>query len=151
MRRLLLPLLLLVLPLSALAAVELGVEGRAPTRIEDVYLRDGVCYLAIDDLLAAVGLSGRWDGVKHLYRITTRSGTATLAPGSRTLQYGDLAIPLAHPPRFIDGRLRVPEEVAAEHLSRLAGTTVYYRNLNPGEGERGSKLPPPGPIVKPRP
>jgi N-acetylmuramoyl-L-alanine amidase len=151
MQKFICSVILALLPFSSFAAVEIGLEGRSPTRIDEVYLRDGACYLAIDDLLAAVGLSGRWDGVKHLYRINTRAGAATLAPGSRTLRLADTAIPLEHAPRFIDGRLRVGEELAAEHLGRLVGATVFYRNLDPGQGETGSKLPAQKPLAIPKP
>lgn len=143
MKRLILAsMLFLALPLPALATVEIATAGRAPTQIGEVYLRDGVSYLAIDDLLAPLGLKGRWDAVDHVYRINTPAGTAILSPGSHFLRLGDRAIPLEHKPRFIDGRLRVAEEVAALHLARLVQQPVDYRNLNPGEGRTASKAAP---------
>lgn len=135
-------MLLLTLPLPVLATVEIALEGRAPTQIGEVYLRDGVSYLAIDDLLTPLGLKGRWDAVEHVYRINTPAGTAVLSPGSHFLRLGDRAIPLEHKPRFIDGRLRVAEEVAALHLERLAQQPVVYRNLNPGQGQTAAKATP---------
>ncbi len=143
MKRLILSLiLLLTLPAASLATVEIAVAGRAPTQIGEVYLRDGISYLAIDDLLAPLGLKGRWDAVDHVYRIATPGGSAILSPGSQYLRLGDRAIPLEHKPRFIDGRLRVAEEVAILHLGRLAQQPVDYRNLNPGQGQTASKAAP---------
>jgi len=141
-RSLLFAMLLLSLPLPALATVEVATAGNPPTQIGEVYLRDGISYLAIDDLLAPLGLKGRWDAVEHVYRINTPGGTAVLSPGSHYLRLGDRAIPLEHKPRFIDGRLRVAEEVAALHLERLVQQPVVYRNLNPGQGETASKATP---------
>ncbi|OGR32365.1 MAG: hypothetical protein A2091_00460 [Desulfuromonadales bacterium GWD2_61_12] len=143
MKRLILfSMLLLVLPAAATATVEIAIAGRAPTQIGEVYLRDGISYLAIDDLLAPLGLKGRWDAVDHVYRIATPAGSAILSPGSHYLRLGDRAIPLEHKPRFIDGRLRVAEEVAILHLGRLAQQPVDYRNLNPGQGQTAAKAAP---------
>lgn len=123
----------------ALAVVEYGPAGAPPATIRDVYLRDGVAYVAIDEVLAPLGLTGAWDSVEHLYRIETPAGTAVISPGSQFLRVGDRYIPLQHRPRFLDGRLRVPEELAAEQLPRLLRREVTFVNLNPGVSSEPAK------------
>lgn len=129
----LVPIVLLSLALAATAdaAVELALSGEPPVRIGDVYLRDGVPYLPVDEVLPPLGLSGQWDSVEHVYRIRTPRGTAVISPGSHYLKLGERFVPLAHPPRFIDGRLRVAEALVATDLPGLLGLPVHYRNLDP--------------------
>ncbi len=131
MLRLLLVLLLLLSSFPAHAAVELARKGDPAVTIKEVYLRDGISYLAIGDVLSSLHLRGSWDGVAHVYRIKTPRGTALISPGSHYLRLGNQFIPLSHRPRFIDGRLRVPEDFITAHLAALLGQPVFYRNLNP--------------------
>ena len=134
MRRLFIPilcLLVLLLPNLARATVELARQGEPPQAINEVYLQDGVDFLALDDVLPAVGLSGSWDSVRHVYTIVTPAGKATLFPGGHYLNLGDRFIPLSRPARFIDGRLRIPEDFVTGPLAQLLGGNVYYRNLQP--------------------
>jgi N-acetylmuramoyl-L-alanine amidase len=123
--------LLLLLPLPAHASVELALTGQPPVTIKEVYLRDGMSYLAVNDVLAPLHLSGHWDSVEHVYRIETPRGTAVISPGSHYLRIGGNFIPLSHLPRFIDGRLRVAEDFVTAQMPNLLGVSVYYRNLNP--------------------
>lgn len=129
------PVLLLLLTLASQseASVEIALAGKPTANVDEVYLRDGVAYLAIDDVLPVLDLSGRWDSVAHVYRIRTFRGTAVISPGSHYLRLGERFVPLAHPPRFIDGRLRVAEDFVSSHLPGLLGLSVHYRNLNPPE------------------
>ena len=134
MQRLLLPLLclpLLLVPVSVQAAAELALVGQPPQVIAEVYLQDGIAFLALDDLLPALGLSGHWDSVRHTYAMRTPRGTATLFPGGHYLNLGDSFLPISQPARFIDGRLRVPEDFVTGPLANLLGSRVYYRNLQP--------------------
>ncbi len=124
-------LLLLLLAAPAGAAVELALGGRSPVTIDEVYHRDGVAYLPVDDVLPVLKLSGKWDSVAHLYRIKTSYGTAIISPGSQFLRLGERYVPLEHSPRFIDGRLRIPEEFLTVHLPNLVDQSIYYRNLHP--------------------
>lgn len=117
--------------LPALAVVELALEGEPPAKIEEVYLRDGASFLAIDDVLQPLGLSGKWDAVDHVYRIRSPRGTAIISPGSRFLKLGERFVPLKNKPRFIDSRLRVSELFVTKHLSDLVGERIFYRNLDP--------------------
>lgn len=126
-----LPLVLLCLVLPAEAVVQLGPAGQPPVTIEEVYLHDGVPFLAIDDVLPALELSGDWDSVEHVYRIRTPRGTAVISPGSDYLRLGERFIPLTHRPRFIDGRLRVAEDFVTVQLPALLDRPVSYHNLNP--------------------
>jgi N-acetylmuramoyl-L-alanine amidase len=119
------------------AAVELGLDGQTPVSIDEVYRRDGTFYLALDDILPPLGLSGQWQSVKHVYRIRTPRGTAVISPGSHFLRLGDDLTPLRQPPRFIDGRLRVSEDFLNDHLQPLLGQAIAYRNLDPS-GENGN-------------
>ncbi len=125
--------LLLAIAVPAGAAVEVAPDGLPPVTLNEVYLRDGIPYLALDDVLPALGLRGEWDAVRHLYVITAPQGKATLFAGSRYLNLENRYLPLAHPPRFIDRRLRVSEDFVTGPLSRLIGGRVFYRNLNPAE------------------
>lgn len=133
-RSLMLLLLLLGLAVGAQARVELGLPGQPPATIDEVYLREGVAYLAVEDVLGQTKLSGQWDSVEHLYRIQTPAGTAVISPGSHYLRLGERFVPLRHPPRFIDGRLRVPEEFVTGQLPSLLGGPVHYLNLDPQQG-----------------
>jgi N-acetylmuramoyl-L-alanine amidase len=127
-------MLFLLCCLPALAVVELALEGEPPAIIEEVYLRDGESFLAVDDVLQPLGLSGKWDAVDHVYRIRSPRGTATISPGSSFLKLGERFIPLKNKPRFIDSRLRVSELFVTKHLSDLVGERLYYRNLDPNSG-----------------
>lgn len=144
MQRLLFPvlLLLLLLPIPVRAAVELARDGQPPQTIQEVYLQGGVDFLALDDILPAIGLGGYWDSVRHLYLIRTPQGRATLFPGGHYLRIGDRFLPLSHPARFIDGRLRVPEDFVTGPLASLLGARLYYRNLQPPAAptDQGSSL-----------
>jgi len=113
------------------AAVELSLQGRQPQIIRDVYIQDGVAYFAIDDVLPALGMSGYWDSVAHLYKMKTPSGRATFFPDGKYLRVGERFYPIEHHPRFIDGRLRIAEDFVLEQLAELLPTPIYYRNLNP--------------------
>ncbi|MBN2643998.1 MAG: N-acetylmuramoyl-L-alanine amidase [Desulfuromonadaceae bacterium] len=121
--------LLLAAPL--LADVELSRQGAPVQRLSEVYLYDGVPYLAIDDVLPALKLSGYWNSIDHRYYLRLPSGTATFFPGSRYLQLGERFIPLTHSARFIDGRLRVAESFVVDQLGDLLPFPLYYRNLDP--------------------
>jgi N-acetylmuramoyl-L-alanine amidase len=124
-------LLLLLIPLPVHAAVEIAVGDRTPVVIEEVYLREGVAFLPLDEVLQALELSGSWDSVAHVYRIRTPRGTAMISPGSQYMRLGERYIPLGAPPRFIDGKLRVSEEFLSRHLPGLLNSQLYYRNLQP--------------------
>ncbi|TYO98795.1 N-acetylmuramoyl-L-alanine amidase [Geothermobacter ehrlichii] len=117
----------------AQAAVELAWSGSRPHRIEEVYNRDGVPYLAVEDVLSALRLRGRWHSVEHRFRFRTPSGVASIFPGGNYLEIDGRFIPLDHPPLFIDGRLRVAEDFVIGQLPGLVGRSVYYRNLDPPE------------------
>lgn len=120
-----------VLPVGA--SVELAPAGKPSVLLEEVYMRDGVPFLAIDEVLPALGLRGYWKSVEHVYAIRTPSGKAIISPGSQYLRIGGRFMPISYPPRFIDGRLRVSEEFVAVTLPELMGRSIYYRNLNPSE------------------
>lgn len=125
-------LLLCLIPVpSVFASVELSWSGQPPKTIAEVYHYQGVVYLALDDVLSALDLHGDWSSVDHLYRIRTPQGKASLFPGGHYLHLGDRFIPLQHPPRFLDGRLRVSEEFVLVQLPLLTGKSVYFRNLDP--------------------
>lgn len=134
MRRLLIILFclsFLCAPVFSQAAVELSRAGQPPQTINEVYLQDGIAFLALDDVLPALGLGGSWDSVRHIYTISTPRGKATLLPGGHYLNIGDRFLPLSRPARFIDGRLRIPEDFVTGSLADLLGGQVYYRNLQP--------------------
>ncbi|MBR5704957.1 MAG: hypothetical protein IKX21_03185, partial [Deltaproteobacteria bacterium] len=69
-------------PAAAPAAVEIGLNGKEPQRLNEVYTYQGAAYLALDDLLPALGLTGEWDSVEHVYSIATPSTTIKLVPGN---------------------------------------------------------------------
>ncbi len=116
---------------TVMAAVELGVRGYDPVLLEDVYQREGIVYVAIDDVLPAVGLSGHWNSIKHIYRIRTKRGWAEVSPASGYLKLGDVYYPIKDKPRFIDGRLRITDSFVQNQLAQLSGRNVYFRNLDP--------------------
>ncbi|MEJ2199804.1 MAG: N-acetylmuramoyl-L-alanine amidase, partial [Desulfuromonadaceae bacterium] len=120
---------------SAFGAVELALNNNRPTTIDEVYYRDGVTYLPIDEVLPILGLKGRWDSVKHIYEIKTPYGKALISPGSQYLRLGERFLLLKHLPRFIDGRLRVDEALVREQLPSLIGFSLYYRNIHPQSPE----------------
>ena len=113
------------------AAIEISRPGRPAVTIADVYKRDGVAFVAIDEVLAALGLSGAWDNVEHLYRITTPQGVAVISPGSDYLRFGERALKVEHRPRFLDGKLRVAEAFLTEQLLPLLDLPVQVNNLDP--------------------
>ena len=122
---------LLMLPALVGATVEVGRDPAAASTLEDVYVIEGVPYLPIDDVLAALEVQGEWDSVAHLYRIATPSGEVEFFPGGRYLRRGGRFQPLPHPARFIDGRLRVPEGFVTTILPSLVEVPVHYRNFDP--------------------
>lgn len=117
--------------MTAQAAIELSRQGMTPQRINEVYHHEGVPYFAVDDVLPALGMSGYWDAVEHRYRLRTPRGRATFFPGGKYLNIGETFHPIKHPPRFIDGRLRVSESFVLDQLADLLPTPIYYRNLDP--------------------
>lgn len=118
---------------SAMAAIELGREGEELQRIEEIYLLDGTHYLDIDEVFDALEIKGEWDSVEHVYEFHTDAGRAHFYPGGDYLVVGQRYIPLDHSPRFIDGRLRIPEEFVTVHLSSLVDDPIHYRNFDPPE------------------
>jgi N-acetylmuramoyl-L-alanine amidase len=114
------------------AAVEISLRGHAPTVIQEVYNRGGVAYVALDQALPALNMSGGWNSVEHIYEIKTRQGTAVIFPGCRYLRLRSRFVPLPHPPLFLDGKLRVAEDFFYDQLSSLLGIAVDFRNLDPG-------------------
>ncbi len=125
----LLIILLFSSPVSA--AIELSRANGDKLVIQETYQREGVAFVAIDDVLADVGLSGRWDNVDHVYRIETKQGIAIISPGSDYLRFGDRAVKVSHRPRFIDGRLRVSEDFLAGQLIPTLDLPLQINNLNP--------------------
>lgn len=121
----------LLLAQPARAALQFLYGDAPPAIIEDVYLRDGVAFVAIDEVLSILGLSGQWDDVAHVYRFETESGVATISPGSRYLRLGKNFVKVAQKPRFIDGKLRVSEPFLAEQLAPLLSRPLHVRNLDP--------------------
>lgn len=120
---------LLLCAQSATAVVEISLSGaETPTLIHEVYVREGIPFLPLRELLPPLGLTGSWDAGKHLFRIRAGGGEVLLAPGSRFLRFGKRSVTLSQAPRFIDGELRVPEEVVADVLPRLLGLKIVYRN-----------------------
>lgn len=116
---------------SVYAAIELAPRGKDPVRLSDVYIYDGIPYVAADDALSAVSLRGHWNSVKHVYRIKTARGWAEITPGSSFLKLQDNYYPILTKPRFIDGRFRLAEDFLVNQLPMLTGKPVYYRNLDP--------------------
>lgn len=129
------PILFLILVLSLstplLAAVDIAPRGTDPVRLDDVYQQAGIPYLAIEDVIAAVGLTGQWNSVKHIFRIRTSQGWAEISPASSYLKLSGVYYPLTDKPRFIDGRLRVTDSFVREQLQLLVGQPIYYKNLDP--------------------
>jgi len=138
------PILLTLLAFAVLAEarVELALPGQAPTTIDEVYLRDGAAYIAVEDVLGPLQLGGAWDSVEHVYRIKAPTGTAIISPGSHFLRIGERFLPLSTPPRFIDGRLRVPDDFVTAQLPVLLGEPVYFRNLDPSKSTVAEKESP---------
>jgi N-acetylmuramoyl-L-alanine amidase len=131
MRHLLLTLLLLgFVAGAARAGVEVTLPGQPPLVIDEVYWRDGVAYVAVEDLLKPAGLTGSWDSVAHVYRIKAPAATVLLYPERRQVRVGERFIPLDQPPHFIDGRLRVPADFAAGPLAAALGEAVQARSLD---------------------
>jgi N-acetylmuramoyl-L-alanine amidase len=115
----------------AAAAVDIGLRGKDPARLEDVYQQDGVPYIAIEDALDVVGLTGHWNSISHSFLIRTKHGWGEISPASGFLKIGDEFYPLKDKPRFIDGRLRVTDNFILNQLAQLSGRSVYFRNLDP--------------------
>ncbi|MFO7766563.1 MAG: N-acetylmuramoyl-L-alanine amidase [Pelovirga sp.] len=113
------------------AAVEVALRGQEPVQIEDVYRQQGLSYVAVEDLLKVVGLSGYWDSVAHTYRIRTDRGWVVLTPASSYMRLGDVFYPLQDRPVFIDSRLRVSESFIQSQLPQLTGRPVFFRTLEP--------------------
>ena len=128
-----LPSLLVMLALSSpvSAAIELSRANGDKLVLQETYQREGVAFVAIDEVLAAVGLRGRWDNVDHVYRIETKQGTAVISPGSDYLRFGERTVKVAHRPRFIDGSLRVSEDFLAGQLIPTLDLPLQVNNLNP--------------------
>ena len=132
--RLIVFVLCLFLPVSgAFAAVDIALRGKDPVHIEDVYQQGGVPYIAVEDTLDAVGLSGHWDSINHKFRIKSKYGWAEISPASSYLKLGDEFYPLKEKPRFIDGRLRITDSFILNQLAQLTGHPIYFRNLDPAD------------------
>lgn len=130
--RLLLTLLLVFVVASPLsAAVDIAPRGKDPVRLSDVYQKGGIPYVAIEDALDAVGLTGHWNSVRHVFRIRSKRGWAEISPASSYMKLGGEFYPLQEKPRFIDGRLRVTENFVLNQLSLLVGQPIYFNNLDP--------------------
>jgi len=125
--------LLLLLPSHADAEVELSVQGQKPQLVREVYNYAGAAYLALDDVLPAVGLSGYWHSTQHTYFINLPGGKASLYPGGPYMKYRSGYIMLDAPARFIDGRLRVSEQFILNQLADQLPYSIYYRNLGTSE------------------
>ena len=121
--------------------MEVAWEGDNPRTIEEVYIHDGVPYLALDDILATLGMQGHWSSVDHLYSFNTPLGKASLFPGGHYLRVSERFIPLEHPPRFLDSRLRVAEDFLLVQLPLLTGRSIYFRNLNPTQSTAKEESP----------
>jgi N-acetylmuramoyl-L-alanine amidase len=124
-------ILSLIVPVAAIASIEVALQGAEPVVIDEIYHRDGLIYIPIDELLAAVELKGDWDSIEHVYRISSDRGTAVISPGSQFLRIGEQFIPLQKKPRFIDNKLRVTESFVLKQLSNLVSSRLFYRNLTP--------------------
>lgn len=131
MRLILIFICLLCSVQSVFSAVEIGVHGRSPILLEDVYQQGGVPYVAVDDILPAVGLSGHWNSIKHIYRIKSVHGWAEISPASGYLKLGEVYYPIKDKPRFIDGRLRVTDSFVQNQLAQLSGRNIIFRDLDP--------------------
>lgn len=126
-------------PAGVMAVVELAPPGEPPVVIEEVYQQQGTSYLPIDEVEKILGLKGKWDSTEHVYRLSLHDGKATISPGSNYMRFGERFIPLEHKPRFIDGKLRVPEGFVTNQLPLVLGYPLYYRNLNPQTADTASK------------
>lgn len=115
----------------AFGAVDIALRGRDTVRIEDVYQQQGIPFIAIEDAIGAVGLSGHWNSIQHTFRIQSKRGWAEISPGSGYMKIGDEYYPIKDKPRFIDGRLRVTDSFVLNQLSMLTGRSIYFNNLNP--------------------
>lgn len=122
---------LLLTAAPAGAAVELGLAGKPPVTIQEVYLQGGVSYLALDDILPPLGMSGVWSSVAHTYRFQLPQGEGQLVPGRRSLKVDGRLISLQHAPLYLDGRLRVSEDFLRVILPGLLPQGIYFRNLTP--------------------
>lgn len=131
MRLLLSLILLLCVASTAWSAVDLTLKGRGTVRIEDVYQQQGIPYIAIEDALGAVGLSGHWNSVKHTFRIRSKRGWAEISPASGYMKLGEDYYPIKDKPRFIDGRLRVTDAFILNQLAMLTGRSIHISNLDP--------------------
>jgi N-acetylmuramoyl-L-alanine amidase len=120
------------------AEVELTHQGQSPRLIKEVYNVDGAAYLALDDVLPAIGISGYWHTTQHKYFIDFPKGKASLYPGGPYMKYGQRYIMLDRPARFIDGRLRIPEQVILNQFADQLPYHIYYRNLAGNEQERNA-------------
>lgn len=116
---------------SAWAVIEVSRGDGPAATIRDVYQRDGVAYIAIEEVLAVLGLSGQWDNVAHVYRINLPQGTAVISPGSGYLHLDGRAVAVAQRPYFIDGKLRVSEPFLVEQFAPFLDLPLQLRNLNP--------------------
>ena len=116
---------------SAHGAVDIALRGLDPVRLEDIYQQDGDPYIAVADAINAVGLSGHWDAIEHVFKIRTPRGWAEISPASDYLKLGDTYFPLQEKPRFIDGRLRVTDNFVLNQLAQMTGRPIYFNNLDP--------------------
>lgn len=121
--------LILLSPAHVVAEVELSVQGQKPQLIREVYNYAGSAYLALDDALPAVNLSGYWHSTQHTYFINLPGGKASLYPGGPYMKYRSEYIMLDSPARFIDGRLRVSEQFILNQLADQLPFSIYLRNL----------------------
>jgi N-acetylmuramoyl-L-alanine amidase len=131
MRPIFLILFIMLIASPLMAAVEMAPRGKKPVRLNDVYQLNGVPYIAIEDALDTVGLTGHWNSIKHIFRIRTRRGWAEISPASSYLNIGEEYYPLRDKPRFIDGRLRVTDNFILNQLPLLVGRPIYFNNLDP--------------------
>ena len=121
----------LIFSTTAFAAVEITMRGQQATVIEDVYRHQGVSYIALEDILKIVDLTGHWDSVAHTYRIRTSRGWVVITPASGYMRIDDAFYPMQDKPVFIDGRLRVSESFIQSQLAQLTGRPVFLRHLQP--------------------
>ena len=124
---------------NAFAAVDIALRGKDPVRLEDVYQQNGIPFIAIEDALGAVGLSGHWNSIAHNFRIKTKYGWAEISPASGFMKIAGEYYPLKEKPRFIDGRLRVTDSFILNQLAQLTGRSIYFRNLDPNTDSSPTK------------
>ena len=117
------------IPAQTNAQIEISRKGHEPQIVTEVYNRGGTAYLALDDILPALDLSGYWHSTKHLYLINLPSGQASLYPGGAYMKYAYQYIALPEPALFIDGKLRVSEKFVVQQLAEQLPSAIYYRNL----------------------